>query len=304
MHLIELIAELEAVKVARGNIRLVDVIVMAAGDPKAIADFADRAAARANPPQLAIDVTGMSDDQVEEIQAENPAAKLVRRAPEPNNAPGEPCHVPGCVAGDVGHEGACEFMSEPEKVPCNHVHVTKGACLLEIDHPGDHSWKNPDAAEPPALEAPPAKVVHIDAPFGLAPATVVERKTEQVRMADISSAELVAASDVGTVTLDQLQMDKQGQLTVKPDALAKVMEDAAAKLPAGETDGDTVETRPVDDRCEQWDGKGHQCILHAGHEVDHDYIEGADAIVEKPTASEPGDAGLPTEVHQPESLQE
>lgn len=287
MHLIELIAELEAVKVARGNIRLVDVIVMASGDAKPIADFADRASARASAPQLAIDVTGMSDDQVEEIQAENPAAKLVRRAPEPNNAPGEPCHVPGCVAGDVGHEGACEFMTDPEKVPCNHVHVTKGACLLEIDHPGDHSWKNPDAAEPPALEAPPAKVVHIDAPFGLAPAAVVDEKKPQAGFA-----------------LDELQMDKQGQLTVKPDALARVMEDAAAKLPAGETDGDTVETRPVDDRCEQWDGKGHQCILHAGHEVDHDYIEGADAIVEKPTASEPGDAGLPTEVHQPESLQE
>lgn len=35
-------------------------------------------------------------------------------------------------------------------VPCNHVHVTKGACTLDFGHKCDHVWENPDADEIPA----------------------------------------------------------------------------------------------------------------------------------------------------------
>ena len=83
MHLIELIAALESVKIARGNVLLVDVLVVASGDREAIADFSNRR--RPDPPkeQIVIDVTGMHEDQIDELRAENPGAKLVRRVAEP-----------------------------------------------------------------------------------------------------------------------------------------------------------------------------------------------------------------------------
>jgi hypothetical protein len=115
MHLIELIEVLERAKVARGNVKLVDVIVMASGDPKPLADYADRTAARSAPAKLAMDVTGMNDDQVEELRAQYPEHELIRRTPEPSTATGEPCNV---------------------------VDVAKGACTLPIGHEGDHAWEN------------------------------------------------------------------------------------------------------------------------------------------------------------------
>lgn len=47
-----------------------------------------------------------------------------------------------------------------------------------------------------------------------------------------------------TVGIDDLEMDKEGQLTVRPDALAKAMEAAAEKLPAEVTGEATLEEKP------------------------------------------------------------
>lgn len=115
MHLIELIAELEAVKVARGNILLVDALAVASGDAKPLVDYSNRRERQA-PAELVIDLTGMSEEEEQELRAESPQATFVRH--------------------DVVH---------PRKPGCNLVDVTKGACTLEDGHEGDHVWENPDA---------------------------------------------------------------------------------------------------------------------------------------------------------------
>lgn len=257
MHLIELIQELEAAKVARGNVKLVDVVVMASGDQKPIVDFADRAAARSNAPaRQVIDVTGMAEDQIEELKAENPDAEFRAFPPVPSNAPGEQCNI---------------------------VSVDKGACKLEIGHAGDHEWENPDGALDPAAQQAKAAF-----------------EAEQL------AAEKLAAENAGK-NIGIVPEDRGGAVVVeeKPATtadLAKVMGDAADKLDGPDDEGDahTGATKMPDgktNRCGAWDGHGHQCGLPAGHEDDH-------VFAGKQTDSAAGDAGLPAEVQQPDTLQE
>jgi hypothetical protein len=143
MHLIDLIATLEAVKVARGNIKLVDVLVHAEGDKESLADHSDRRT-KAPAPELVIDITGMSSDQVEELQAENPTARFIRRT----------CSTEGCLR-PPDHAEDHLFKK------CNRVSTTRGACTLDIGHAGDHAWELP-VQLPDPLE--PTKSENIDGP--------------------------------------------------------------------------------------------------------------------------------------------
>lgn len=93
MHLIELIAVLEAAKVARGNIKLVDVLVHAEGDKESLADYSNRrekgasapmpegdGAIAANKPAPGILVTASG---IHEVKGDGSTTTISEKLPEP-----------------------------------------------------------------------------------------------------------------------------------------------------------------------------------------------------------------------------
>lgn len=215
MHLIELIAQLEAVKAARGNVPLADVVVMAAGDFAPLADFYHRKTAAIAPPQATIDITGMSEDQIDELRAENPGAKFVEsRTVAANREQEQAMNLPDL-----------EGKSSEIEMPCPQFDEHKVGCILPFGHEQDHQFATPSPAD-----------------------------------------------------------------------LANIMEEAAAKLPAGANAQDIPARKP--NPCDSWDGKGHQCVLPAGHENDHLFLHSVDIIEAGKAQSSPGDAGLPDKLQE------
>lgn len=79
MHLIDLIAELEAEKIRSGNVKLHGAAVLVEGAAKPLVDYYSGAPL---PMPERIDITGMSKDQIRELKAEHPGALFLVRKPD------------------------------------------------------------------------------------------------------------------------------------------------------------------------------------------------------------------------------